>query len=333
MPIGVIRFDMRVPGMDAATTADRYATALEMAEWADGKGFGLCVLSEHHGTEDGYLPSPLVMAGAVAARTSNILMNVAALLVPLHDPVRLAEDMAIADHLSRGRLSVVAGLGYRRSEYEIFGREWKTRGRRLDECLEVMIKAWSGEPFEYEGRTVHVTPRPFSDPHPMVMIGGSSRKAAERAAKFGLGFFPAVADDDLIAYYKDECARLGKQPGYINVIPQGQPGLVVISEDPERTWHEVGPYLLHDAVTYAGWQTEDVRSIVQSSAMTIDQLREEGIYQVLTPDECLDLVRKLGRKSAVTMHPLCGGTPPELAWPSLELFADKVLPRLREVTA
>lgn len=333
MPIGVLRFDMRTPGLDPAETGKRYQDAIEMAEWADAKGFGLCVISEHHGTDDGFLPSPLVLAAAIGARTKTMLLNIAALLVPLHDPIRLAEDIAIADHLCGGRLSIVAGLGYRPFEYEMFGQEWKQRGARFDECLEVMAKAWTGEPFEFEGRSVRVTPRPFTQPQPMIMIGGSSRKAATRAAKYGMGFFPAVADDELIDFYKAECEALGKAPGYVNRLPEEQPGTFVISDDPDRTWAEVGPYLLHEATAYSKWQTPDVRSIVTSTATTVDELRAEGIYRVLTPDQCLDLVAKLGRKSAVTLHPLCGGTPAELAWPSLELFVEKVLPRLREVTA
>ncbi len=117
-------------------------------------------------------------------------MNVAALLVPLHDPIRLAEDIAVLDLLSNGRISIVAGLGYRPVEYAMFEREWKRRGKRMDECLEVMVKAWTGEPFEYDGETVQVTPRPLQQPHPMVMIGGSGPAAAKRAARFGFGFFP-----------------------------------------------------------------------------------------------------------------------------------------------
>lgn len=333
MPIGVLRFDMRSPGLEPTDTSNRYAVALEMAEWADGKGFGLCVISEHHGTDDGFLPAPLVLAGAIGARTKNMMINIAALLVPLHDPVSLAEQIAVADLICAGRLSIVAGLGYRPAEYEMFGQEWHQRGKRFDECLEVMAKAWTGEPFEYEGRTVRVTPRPFSQPQPMVMIGGSSPRAAKRAARYGMGFFPAVADDDLIEIYRQECEALGKPVGYVNRLPEEQPGTFVLSEDPDRTWAEVGPYLLHEATAYGKWQTPDVRSIVTSTATTIDELRAEGIYRVVTPDECLDIVRKLGRRSAVTLHPLCGGTPAELAWPSMELFADKVLPRLREVTA
>ena len=107
-----MRFDLRVPGMTPAQIASQYETAIEMAEWAEGKGCAAVMVSEHHASPDGYLPSPLVLAGAIAARTTTVPIMVAALLVPLHDPVRLAEDMAVLDVVSRGRVAYVAGLGY-----------------------------------------------------------------------------------------------------------------------------------------------------------------------------------------------------------------------------
>lgn len=327
MAMAVIRFDMRAPGRAPAAARELYAAALDMAAFADEQGFDMLVLSEHHGADDGYLPSPLVMAAAIAGRTERIPMNVAALLVPLHDPLRLAEDLAVLDLLSGGRISIVAGLGYRPVEYEMFDREWTRRGKRLDECLDTLIKAWTGEPFEYQGKMVKVTPRPLQQPHPMVLVGGSGRKAAERAARFGLGFFPAVGDESLADVYYAECERLGKAPGFV-ALPSG-PGSVFVAEDPDKAWAEVGPYLLHDAMTYASWQTGDIRSHVLSRATTVDELRAEGTYQILTPDECIETARSLGPMGAITHHPLCGGTPPDLAWESLQLFADRVLPAMR----
>lgn len=329
MALAVIRFDMRAPGMAPADAHRLYAAALEMGAWADKQGFDLLVLSEHHGSEDGYLPSPLVMAAAFAGCTERIGMNVAALLVPLHDPIRLAEDIAVLDLLSGGRISIVAGLGYRPIEYAMFEREWSRRGRRLDECLEVLLKAWSGEPVERDGQRVTVTPRPLQQPHPVVMVGGSGRRAAERAARFGLGFFPSIGDEALADHYRDECRRLGRTPGLVLMPSPAQPGTVVIAEDPDKAWHEHGPYLLHDAVTYAAWQRSDQRSAVTSHASTVEELRDEGVYRILTPDQCVAVAREIGHFGGITLHPLCGGTPPELAWPSLELFAEQVLPRLR----
>lgn len=329
MALAVVRFDMRCPGLDRDRSRRQYETALEMARFADQKGFDMLVLSEHHGADDGYLPSPLVMAGAVAGATERIPINIAALLVPLHDPIRLAEDIAVLDLLSGGRISIVAGLGYRPVEYAMFEREWKRRGNRMDECLEVMLKAWRGEPFEYEGETVQVTPLPVQQPYPMIMVGGSGEAAAKRAARLGLGFFPPLGDEKLVEIYRQECERLGKAPGLVLAPSKLQPGTVFVSEDPDRTWSEIGEHLLHDAVTYDSWQTPDIRSSVRSGARTVEELRAEGVYQILTPDECVALAAELGPFGAITHHPLCGATPPEQGWASLELFTEAVLPRMR----
>jgi len=333
MPLSVIRFDMRSPGLEPPEAQQRYAVALEMASWAEDNGFDLCVLSEHHGSEDGYLSSPLVMAAAIAGRTKRIPINVAALLVPLYDPLRLAEDLAVLDLISNGRISIVAGLGYRPVEYAMFERDWKTRGKDLDEFLEVMVKAWTGEPFEYRGTTVRVTPRPVQRPHPMIMVGGSAPASAKRAARFGFGYYPPLGDERLSRMYYEECERLGKDPGWV-ATPKG-PGTIFVSEDPDRTWARIGPHLLHEATTYHSWQNPGNRmpgnkqaSAVDSSATTVDELREEGVFVVLTPEECLALADELGAMGPYTLHPLCGGTPPEAGWESLELFVSKVLPNL-----
>jgi alkanesulfonate monooxygenase SsuD/methylene tetrahydromethanopterin reductase-like flavin-dependent oxidoreductase (luciferase family) len=323
----VIRFDMRAPGLEPAEAQRLYAASLEMSEWADRAGFDMLVLSEHHGAPDGYLPSPLVLGAAVAARTTRIPIWVSALLVPLHDPVRLAEDIAVLDLISNGRVCIVTGLGYRPIEYDLLGRDWKSRGKRLDACLETLVKAWTGEPFEHDGQVVQVTPRPVQQPHPRIMVGGSGPAAARRAARFGFGFFPPVGDDELVQLYRDECERLGVEPGWVGQ-PKG-PGAVFVSEDPDRLWARIGEHLLHDAVTYHSWQTDDIRSHVKSGATSVAELRAEGVYQILTPDECVALDRELGPNGSFTHHPLCGATSPEDGWESLELFADKVLPHIR----
>ncbi len=330
MTMSIMRFDMRSPTLSPTAVSTRYGAALEMAAWADRHGFDLLVLSEHHTAEDGYLPSPMVMAGAVAAVTERISINVSALLVPLHNPVRLAEDVAVVDLISNGRISFVAGMGYRKVEYEALGIPWAGRGKRMDAALDVLLKAWRGEEFEWEGGTYRVTPLPVQQP-PMVFIGGSGPKAAKRAARLGLGMFPSVGDQELLDLYEAECRALGNEPGMCLAPSPDQPGMVVVSEDPDKTWAEIGPYLLADAATYKDWQTSDTHSMVQSAATTIDELRAEGIYRVLTPDEVVALAELLGDLGGIVFHPLCGGAPPDLAWPSLELYADKVLPRIKPI--
>ena len=277
--------------------------------------------------EDGFLPSPFTMAAAIAARTSKLPVTIAAALFPLHDPIRLAEQIAVADLIARGRISIVAGAGYAVHEFEMAGIDRKQRGRLLEESIEVMRKAWTGEPFEYRGRTIRVTPTPFTKPHPMILLGGSSEAAARRAARLALGFFPAVGDPHLEAVYRGECERLGFTAGF-SILPHG-PGFVHVTEDPDKAWAEIEPYAWYDAETYRSWQGAGQHSEVTSRATTPSELRTEGVYRVVTPDECVQLAEELGPTGALVLHPLMCGMPVELGWESLELFSSKVLPRLR----
>src|SRR3954452_19063838 len=123
----MMRFDLRAPDT-GAPRAELYAAALDMAAWAETRGCLSAVLCEHHTSEDGYLPSPMILASAMAARTTTLPITIAVVLLPLYDPIRLAEEMAVLDVLSRGRTMVVAALGYRPSEYEMFGVEFARRG-------------------------------------------------------------------------------------------------------------------------------------------------------------------------------------------------------------
>jgi alkanesulfonate monooxygenase SsuD/methylene tetrahydromethanopterin reductase-like flavin-dependent oxidoreductase (luciferase family) len=325
----LMRFDMRAPEFGPATTPtptqDLYRAALEMAAWAEERGAIQIVVSEHHGSEDGYLPSPLVFASAIAGRTRTIPIQIAALIVPLHDPLRLAEDMAVLDLASGGRVSYVTAVGYVEQEFAQFGRTFKGRGRRMDECLEAMKNAWTGEPFEYQGRTVRITPRPGTPGGPTLFMGGNTKAAARRAARFDMGMIAQGMNPELEALHREECERLGKPVGLCINPPAGTVTTAFISEDPDRAWAEIGPHMLHDAKAYAAW-LGDAASITKSVAQTVDELRaQKGAYQIFTPDEALAYVKKNG---ILMLQPLCGGLSPDLAWESLELMADKVLPRI-----
>ena len=317
-----LRYDLRAPAFGRTTHAELYQACLEQCAWADEQGFDFVVLSEHHGVEDGYLPAPVTLAAAIAGRTRRIPINIAAILLPLHDPIRLAEQLAVLDLVSGSRVSFVAGLGYRHEEFAMAGVDRKERGRLLDEYVDVLRKAWTGEPFEWRGRTIRVTPRPRSAPP--ILIGGSTEAAARRAARLRAGFFPAIGDPRLAEVYTQECARLGFAGGFVS-LPRG-PGFVHVSEDPERDWARIAPHALYDAQTYAAWQTPGQRSSVHVEARNADELRRSGVYRIVTPEECLRLAEETGQ---VLLHPLMGGMPPALGWEGLRLFATKVLPRLR----
>jgi alkanesulfonate monooxygenase SsuD/methylene tetrahydromethanopterin reductase-like flavin-dependent oxidoreductase (luciferase family) len=320
----IVRFDLRAPAF-GAPTHELYAAFLEMAAFAEQHDFTAVVVSEHHACEDGYLPSPIVAAAAAAARTTTIPINVAALLLPLYDPVKLAEDIAVLDHLSRGRVSYVVGIGYRPAEYEALGRDFRSRARTAEEHVALLRRAWSGEPFEHEGRTVTVRPVPYTKPHPALFYGGGSVAAARRAARLDLPFFPQLASTRVVQAYADERERLGLPPGFVFAPGEG-PVNVFVSEDPDATWARVGEHLLYDARSYAQWQIDaGLDSAALERATSVEELRAGTVYAVMTPDECIAYA---GAGNAVSLHPLCGGVAPEIGWETLELVATKVLPAL-----
>lgn len=325
MAMIAIRYDLRAPSFSRATHDELYAACLEQCAWADEHGLDAVVFSEHHGVDDGYLPAPLTLAAAIAGRTRRIPISIAAILVPLHDPIRLAEQLAVLDLVSGSRVSLVAGVGYRPEEFAMAGIDRAEGGRLLEEYVGVMRQAWTGEPFTWRGRTIRVTPRPRTPP--MLLVGGSTRAAARRAARLRTGFFPAVGDPGLADIYNAECARLGFTGGFVSL--PGGPGFVHVTEDPERDWARIAPHALYDAQTYDSWQTPGQRSSVHVAARNADEVRRSGVYRVVTPDECVALAAETGR---VILHPLMGGMAPALGWEGLECFASKVLPRLRAGT-
>ena len=316
-----LRFDLRVPPFATTTHERQYAACLDMCAWADELGFDAIAISEHHGVADGYMSAPITLAAAIAARTKRVRINVAAILVPLHDPIRLAEQLATAAIVADGRLSIVAGMGYRPEEFAMAGVDRTQRGRLFDEYVGVLQQAWTGRPFTWRDRSVQVTPAPASPP--LILVGGSTAKAAKRAARLRCGFFPAVGDPELARVYEEACAAAGFT-GFV-VMPGG-PGFVHVTHDTDRDWARIGPHALHDARTYHEWQTPGQRSEVHVDAVTEDDVRRSPVYRVVTPEGCLEIARQHGR---VLLHPLMGGIEPELGWSSLRLFASDVLPRLR----
>jgi alkanesulfonate monooxygenase SsuD/methylene tetrahydromethanopterin reductase-like flavin-dependent oxidoreductase (luciferase family) len=319
-----IRFDLRNPGFAGTAMVDRYAAALDMAEWADRHGFAIVTLSEHHGSPDGYLPSPLPMAAAIAARTERIGIYVAAMVAAFHDPLRLAEDAAVVDLLAQGRLRLVIANGYVAEEFAMFGVPMGERAARTTEAIQVLQQAWTGEPFEHRGRTVLVTPGPFTPGGPILLLGGSSDAAARRAARLGVGYQPSTGDS--WAAFRAECVAQGRpDPGdYLG----GDSTVTILAADPDATWAAIAPYALHEANAYGSWAAAAGAATGYRAATDADELRASGQYKVMTPDELLADLAAQGPFAFALLHPMLGGIPPELAWESLHLLETDVLPRL-----
>jgi alkanesulfonate monooxygenase SsuD/methylene tetrahydromethanopterin reductase-like flavin-dependent oxidoreductase (luciferase family) len=316
----LLRFDLRNPAFADVDLADRYDAVLEMAEWAERHG-GLAVsLSEHHGSDDGYLPSPLPMAAAIAARTSTIALAINALIAPFYDPLRLAEDVAVVDRLSHGRLSLTIAGGYAEHEFEMFDIDPSERPARVRETVATLRAAWTGEPFEFRGRTVCVQPTPAQPGGPSILLGGSSEGAARRAARIADGFVPS--DPGCWPYYRDECLKLGQpDPG---ASFGGNTDVVVLAEDPEAAWPVLGPYFVHESNAYGAWNAAAGLTSYQLVA-DVDEVRAGGQYRILTPDEYRTELDAAGDAAFAVLHPMVGGIPPVHAWQHLHLFEETFL--------
>ena len=319
----ILRFDLRNAPDCLETPAERYRTALEMAQWADQNTVDVIGLSEHHDTTDGFLSAPLQLAGMMVARTERIRISVSALLVPLHDPLRLAEDIALLDITSGGRFSATCGLGYRESEYACFGVDWTKRGLIFDEKLNILVQALKGEEFSYNGRKLQLNPIPVSPIHTLLTMGGNSKKAARRAARLGLLFCPAIDDPVLEETYQRACREAGILHGF--TISPREPATTFISEDPSSSWKKIGAYLLYDALAYGAWRHPNRRAYAESSASNIDELIAEGKYRILTPEQAIQIIHETG---SLHFAPLTGGVPTDIGWSSLRLFQERVQPYL-----
>ena len=318
-----LRFDFRNPPLAGTTMSDRYAAALDMAQWADRLGCVSIAVSEHHGSPDGYLPSPIPMVAAMAARTSHVRFTIAALIAPFYDPLRLAEDLIVLDNLTRGRVDVIVAGGYVADEFAMFGVPMGDRGRLVTEAVATLRAAFSGEPFDHHGRRVAVTPTPFQPSGPAILLGGSGEAAARRAARIADGFIPSLPA--VWDFYRDEVVKLGRpDPG---PSPIGENQVIALAEDPGAGWEQMAPFFLHESNAYGAWSEQSGVASPYSSVGDAEALRASGQYRVVTPEQFVEEMRAAPFPFQL-FHPLCGGMPIDLAWSSLHLFETRVLPAL-----
>ena len=250
-----LMFDMRAPPFGAPADA-LYAAALEMAAFGDDIGVSRIGLMEHHGSEDGYLPSPFVMGGGIAARTKRATISLGAVVLPLHDPVKVAEQCAVLDLMSAGRLEVIFGAGYVPSEFALFNVSLRERGKLLDQGIDIILRSLRGERFEVNGRPIFVRPLPIQPVENMIFGGGGVEASARRAARFGIGFAPMR--NDLLPIYDAECRKLGREPGKKH--SGSLPLSIHVTEDPDKAWSQIRPHALYVISAYAKWAEQEQNS-------------------------------------------------------------------------
>jgi alkanesulfonate monooxygenase SsuD/methylene tetrahydromethanopterin reductase-like flavin-dependent oxidoreductase (luciferase family) len=311
----VLRFNFASPQGEARTQGELIRTAIELAQWGESRGITTVSVDEHHATGHGWSCNPIMAAGMFLARTSMLIASVDCALGPLWNPVRLAEDIALVDNMSRGRLHTTVGLGYRSVEYEMLGIDFSRRGPLMDSLIERMLEVWSDM-------------NCYTRPHPPLYVGGGARVTARRAARFRLPLSLADHLPDVADHYRELCGEAGLAPLIIMPGPINR-GMIYLHEDPDRAWAELGEHIVWEAVTYGGWSS-DQRSLMHLPGVTtLDDVRASGRYRFLTPDQLIAEVREADDYGPLVLHPLVGGMPVDEAWKSVHLLAEQVLPALR----
>ncbi|MDX6526137.1 MAG: hypothetical protein QOI43_1648 [Gaiellales bacterium] len=275
-----------------------YGENLEQIAWAETLGYESVWVSEHHVTDDGYLPSVFPMLAAIAGRTTTMRLGSAIVLGPFQHPIRFAEDVAVLDQLSGGRLEVGLGLGYREREFELLGVPISERARRTEALIEVARRLWA------DGT---VTPPPFQQPEPTFWIGGSVDAAARRAARLGAHFMPdAFVETGVLELFRSLAP--GKR---VSINPSIYVG----------DWEEVAEHFLYQYNRYREWGGGQT---IESA----DQLPRDR-YLVGEPAEVAAGVRALIERTGCDRM-FFWARPPglaiDLANRSLERFAYEVMP-------
>jgi alkanesulfonate monooxygenase SsuD/methylene tetrahydromethanopterin reductase-like flavin-dependent oxidoreductase (luciferase family) len=233
--------------------------------------------------------------------------------------------MTVLDHISRGRVSYVLGLGYRPEEYEQFGVDIRARGRIADTNVDLLRALLRGESVVHDGRRIHVTPAPCTPGGPLLMWGGGSVAAARRAGRYGLSLLAQGSVPGMQEAYEAASRAHGHEPGMTVLPDRNTPMVTFVADDIDSAWAQLGPYLLHDALVYAAWNPGDDTTVGITRATTVDELRRESrTHRIIDVDRAVAEIRDGGMLNLV---PLCGGIPPELAWQHLEIVTDAVLPR------
>lgn len=343
MRFGLGQFTLQIPPWDNRTHAELYADTLELAAWADEAGFDSFWLAEHHGASDGYIPATLPFLAAVAARTRRIEVGTAVLLAPFHDPLRVAEDAAVLDNISGGRLNLGLGLGWAPEEYRMFGAEHKGRGKRLGEFAQVLKSAWSQERFTFHGEhlsydDVAISPKPARAGGPLVWLGGSADAALRRSARFGDGYFPpSTSTFDALPDLAANVLSLRKDLNPEQPYRFGSFQNVGLGDDEDDAWRSIRDGVLHVRGSYMLWGqgSRDVSGAREAVEPFEDQIRatcivgtpEQVVAKMRLPIEKMDALGFDDTFVSVVLAP--PGTPDERAREAVDRFAREVIPALR----
>lgn len=323
-------YDFRNPPPSTVSFEVLYETCLEQIGWAETLGFDSIWLTEHHFCEDGYTPSPLVLAAAIGQRTKSMRIGTNLMLLPLADPVRLAEDSAALAILTNGRFDLGVGLGYRQLEFDYFGRKLSHRPSLMEEGVDILRQAWSGEPIRIDGKRYQIdglTVGPVPAHPPRVFMGGMAEPAIARAARIGDGFLSTggIGHDVYVKALQDQ----GKDRSE-GAICAGN--WAIIAEDPEKEAAKVGEHVLYQTNQYVSWGAFGPPDQVPLFPDAETAIRE-GLYELWDADQAVAgltaMLKEYPEIIDVHFWAQFPGEPVESGSDRIEYIANHVLPRVR----
>ena len=320
-----------------------YARGLEQAQAAESLGFRNAWLAEHHFSTYGYLSRPLQLATFIAAKTTKLRVGTAVVVLPIHHPLVVAEEIATLDLLSGGRVDIGLGRGYQRYEFERLGLQLETGGQRWDESIDVLMKAFEGKPFTYDGKIFRIPetsifPQPLQKPHPPIWVTAQSPYSLEYAARRGFnvltgGFgvsFARLAEFGQVLKKTFAEAKHARQPTV------GVQKACYVTKDKADA---------RDAAEHARWNMRVTLSLRNNyekvengnavavpvpSEPSIDELLEE--YLVIgTPETCIRQIKRINDAVGISYFNcnFCfGDLDQKRVLRSMELFAKEVMPAL-----
>ena len=327
-------YDFRNPPPSTLSFEQLYRGSLEQIAWAESLGFDSVWLTEHHFTDDGYTPSPLVIAAAIGERTRRMRIGTNLMLLPLADPLRLAEDAAAVSILTGGRFDLGVGLGYRQLEFDAFGRKLAHRPSLMEEGVAILRQAWSGEPVRMLGKRfavdgLRVSPAPNKPPR--IFMGGMAEPAIARAARIGDGFLSTGGiGHDL---YVKALAAAGK-PRSAGAICAGH--WAIIAADPEREAAKLAGPVLYQSNTYIEWGAFGPPDQVPRFSDARSAIRD-GLYRLWDAEqavtELVAMLREYPEIVDVHFWAQFPGEPLESGSARMAYVAREVLPRVRSQLA
>ncbi|MCP3854818.1 MAG: LLM class flavin-dependent oxidoreductase [Actinomycetia bacterium] len=323
-----VMYDCRLDPSKDTTMGEVYAATLEQSVLADQLGFDHVWFTEHHFCEDGYLPAFQPLAGAIAARTERIRISTDIALLPLYHPIRLAEEMAVLDQISNGRMELGIGMGYVPEEFRAFGVPLKNRVSMTEEGIQILRLAWGDGPFSFSGKryqldNIDVHPKPIQPGGPPLWIAAMSEAGAQRAARFGTNLLPQGKRSEVLDPWRVAVTADGGNPDDHRV---GLIRTIYITDDRERDWPKLREAERYRMSIYTRFMAETPDRYGWGDPDSIPQSVIIG-----TADECVTQLRHFIDTFGITDIATSGLPPsiePDYMATNLERLANEVIPRL-----